>query len=175
MAIDNNVLVAWLTAKDQEISYTKLQYGLKQLEENKQRLIIPTPVLAEFLVVANNARYDFIERLSKSKAVNLAAFDARCAVECSLLTASARAKEDKFYGAEPEEGLRQKIKIDEQIVAIARVNRCETILTHDKDIHNIAKRVGIRAIRVADLPFPPQAAQLTIAGMPENTQNPASS
>jgi hypothetical protein len=161
-AIDNNVLVRWVNANDSDLDKLKLDYLLKTLTLSQRRLIIPAPVVAEFLVHAHDARHEFLNKLTHSKVASIASFDYRAALECSLLTASAIAMNDRLHGATPEPGLRQKIKVDEQIVAIARVQRCETILSADPDIPRIAGRFNIAALTIEQLPLPPEAAQLTL-------------
>jgi hypothetical protein len=53
-----------------------------------------------------------------------------------------------------------KIKFDRQIVAIAKVCRATVIYSDDEDVGKIAARARIKVIGLADLPLPPEDAQL---------------
>lgn len=54
------------------------------------------------------------------------------------------------------------MKYDRQIVAIAKVHGATTIYSDDGDISALAKRAKINVISLADLPLPPQKAQLDL-------------
>ena len=49
----------------------------------------------------------------------------------------------------------QKIKLDWQIAAIAKVNRAKTLYSTDADLKTIAKNFDIETVHVADLQLPP--------------------
>lgn len=50
----------------------------------------------------------------------------------------------------------QTIKVDRQIVAIAKVRNAERIYTTDGDVAALAKESGIAAVGPTDLPLPPE-------------------
>ena len=55
-----------------------------------------------------------------------------------------------------------KVKFDRQIIAIAKVNGATTIYSDDDDIEVLGKRAKIDVIGLAQLPLPPQKAQLDL-------------
>ena len=54
------------------------------------------------------------------------------------------------------------MKYDRQIVAVAKVCGATTIYSDDKDVRTLAKTVKIEVIGVADLPLPPEKAQMDL-------------
>jgi hypothetical protein len=54
-----------------------------------------------------------------------------------------------------------KIKFDRQIVAIAKVHNATTIYSDDDDMRAIATRAKMKVIGLAELPLPPEHAQLS--------------
>jgi hypothetical protein len=55
-----------------------------------------------------------------------------------------------------------KVKYDRQIVAIAKVHGATTIYSDDGDIATLGKRAKIEVVSLAELPLPPQKAQLDL-------------
>ena len=56
----------------------------------------------------------------------------------------------------------RKGKYDRQIVAVAKVCGATTIYSDDKDVRTLAKTVKIDVIGLADLPLPPEKAQMDL-------------
>jgi len=54
------------------------------------------------------------------------------------------------------------VKYDRQIVAVAKVCGATTIYSDDKDVRTLAKTVKIDVIGLADLPLPPEKAQMDL-------------
>ena len=48
-----------------------------------------------------------------------------------------------------------KVKVDRQIVAIAKVHEVDELYSDDEDVRRIGESVGVRVKGVADLPLPP--------------------
>ncbi len=119
------------------------------------RILIPTPVLSEFLTFAST---EYLDEITRSRHFLVAAFDQRAAVEAAIALQRAIAS-----GAGKRGGLSstwQKIKVDRQIVAIAKVYEADTIYTTDSDVLSLAQESGLRAIYVGDLPLPPSKTPL---------------
>lgn len=135
----------------------KLDHLIQTLEEDRERVIIPTPALAEYLSHAGNAASELLDVLRKQSIFELAPFDQRAAVECAVAINRDKTAGDKRGGANATWA---KVKFDRQIVAIAKVNRASVIYTDDDDIRRIAPRDGIKAVSVADLPLPPSDKQV---------------
>jgi hypothetical protein len=66
------------------------------------------------------------------------------------------------------------MKYDRQIVAVAKVCGATTIYSDDKDVRTLAKTVKIEVIGLADLPLPPEKAQmdLELTGAAESSAAP---
>lgn len=136
----------------------RVDYLIDQMSKAGDRLLVPTPVLAEVLVRSGSAGPDWLNTLRGRKAVRVAPFDERAAVEC--------AEQTRLRAARTRSSPRAKAKFDEQIVAIAIVERAEMILSDDPDIRSLAPpSIVVRGI--ADLDLPPSAAQPDMFGDPE--------
>lgn len=127
-------------------------------------LIIPTPVLAEALVRAEEGGPGLLAELSNMARVRVRPFGERAAVETAQMTREALAVRDKRVGST---AAWQKVKIDRQIVAIARVEGADAIYSDDHDLVGFAKRVGMKAFSTWDLNVPePEVNLFTTAGLP---------
>jgi len=56
----------------------------------------------------------------------------------------------------------QLIKIDKQILAIAKAARAQRIYTNDAKLAAFAENAGIEVVPIQNLPFPPEDPQLTM-------------
>jgi predicted nucleic acid-binding protein len=115
------------------------------------KFIIPMPTFAEFLIRANHDGMAWINALEKKKSVIFAPFDKAAAIECSLLDGAALGRGDKRDGVDAPY---QKIKIDRQIVAIAKAHQTTEIITSDSGIQTAANRVFIKVKTIEDYPLP---------------------
>lgn len=155
IAIDANVIVAWCSGETPTDIKERLDQLLLEAHRDKRRIIIPTPAMAEFLVRAEDASTAAFAALEKKAAVYVAPFDRMAAFECALLDAAALNRGDKRDGStEPY----QKIKIDRQIIAIAKVHAVGLVITEDEGVRKIAQRVGIEAKTIAELDPHPQSS-----------------
>ena len=129
----------------------RMAHLVEQLREADARILIPAPVLAEFLTFAGP---DYLAIIDQSAHFEVAPFDQRAAVEAATVqkkaNLSARGKKSGLTGKW------QTIKVDRQIVAIAKVRNVERIYTTDGDVAELAKESGITAIGIADLSLPPE-------------------
>jgi hypothetical protein len=80
-------------------------------------------------------------------------FDQMAAVELAGMELLARSRGSKRSPASKDAPW-QKVKIDRQIVAIARLHGAHTIYSDDNDIRNIAEDVGIKVISCWQLDLP---------------------
>lgn len=135
----------------------RIDYLIKRLDKDKEKIIIPTPALSEVLVRADSAGPEYLNRINSASVFRPASFDERAAVEVAEMTRKALTNEgDKRDGLD---GTYAKIKYDRQIVAIAKVEGAKTVYSDDKNIYKFAARYGITVIRIADLPLPPEERQ----------------
>ena len=108
---------------------------------------VPTPALAETLVRSGPNRAQYMKILGDSWKFQFVPFDSRAAIECAELVALVKNNKDQW-------GTWAKVKFDIQIVSIAKAEGVSVIYSDDQDIENYAKRFGVRAIRICDLPVP---------------------
>lgn len=159
-AFDNNVLCLLLhpdadvpsdpsTGKPVSRAKDRMSYLVEQFREAGSRILIPTPVLAEFLTFAAP---DYLAVINSSSHFEIAPFDQRAAIEVARAIQKAKAGPGKKLGIDAKW---QKIKVDWQIAAIAKIGGAGTLYTTDSDLRTIAAEFKVNAVHVADLPLPP--------------------
>lgn len=126
-----------------------------QMEKDRRKLIIPTPAIAELLTAIGPTSADYIRIVNRKAVFEVRSFDEVAAVELAFLNRDLFASLDRKGGLEPW----QKMKVDRQILAIAKVANCEKILTEDDGLANRARLCDIEPIRIADLSVPETAKQ----------------
>ncbi len=129
----------------------RIAHLVGELGKARATIIIPAPVLTEFLVVVDEAGPKYVQILDKNSRFKIEPFDTVAATEAARMYKRGVAEGDWKLGAE---GHRQKIKIDHQIVAIAKVRQARYIYTTDKDVRKIAAHLNIPTIAVWELPLP---------------------
>lgn len=129
----------------------RIEFLISDLHGRGERILIPTPVLAEVLVKVGAARNDVVQTLSKSSKFLIAPFDLRAAVELSLMTDVALSSGDKKGGINESW---HKVTLDRQIIAIAKVNGATTIYSDDSGICAVATREGLTAYSVGNIRMP---------------------
>lgn len=145
-------------AQGQPVSQAKerIEHYFAGLSKAGVRILVPTPALSEFLVGVRKNHDKYVESLHQTYGLKVGPFDERAAIECALLTDSDL---DSARPLGPTE-TKAKVKFDRQIVAIAKVNSVDTICTEDDKLAACAQRNGLKVLRVADLPLPPQDVQM---------------
>ncbi len=134
----------------------RLAQLVSDLKAQQHRIAIPTPVLAEFLVLAEDDGPKYLTQLGKASEFVIVPFDELAAVELAAMEIGARKAGDKRGGSEAPWN---KIKIDRQVVAISRVIGADRIYSDDGDIARFAAQVGLQVVQTWNLPLPP-ATQL---------------
>lgn len=157
IAVDANVLVC--NAGGSGDRKAKIEHLLARIDKEKGKVIVPTPAIAEYLVRADRAGLAVLDALQKRSSVVVATFDLTAAYETALIDAAAIGREDKRDGSEQAW---QKIKIDRQIVAIAKSQGAKLIVSDDEGVRDTAARVGINAVSIDGLPLPDHARQTTL-------------
>ncbi len=130
----------------------RIKYLVETLEAGQSRIIIPTPVLAEFLVLAGEAASDYLTEITSHAVFQVAPFDEMAAIESAAMARRAIEAGDKRAGVTAPW---QQIKIDRQILAIARTQRCGSLYSSDETISALAKALSYPVIGVSALPIPP--------------------
>lgn len=168
VVFDTNTLLMFvspnaLAAKDAEgnpITYAaeRVNGMIQQLGADKNKIVIPTPVLSEVLVRGDPVeRAAMIVKFQRSVAFRVEAFDERAAIELADMEMKAITGGDKRGGVQ---GPWTKIKLDRQIVAIALVTGADCIYTDDGPLSKHAYKHGIRTVGIGSLPIPMVATQL---------------
>ena len=153
VAFDATVLVDFFNRKLTGDRRAKLDELVATLEKSRTKIVIPTPALTEVLIRAGKGREEIHNALTRKSAFEIAPFDVKAAMECSLLL------EEAWSGAEKRAITKTKFKFDWQIVAIAATRRVSTIYSDDGDVGKAAVRAGIRVVRIDDLALPTSAKQ----------------
>jgi hypothetical protein len=122
------------------------------------RVILPTPALAEALVKAGGAAADIVQKINDKAQILVAPFDTKAAIELASLHLEIEAATGSKKGTSLDPW--QKIKIDRQIVSIAKVNQSDTIYSDDVGLCKFAKSVGLNAISSWDLEIPQKSPGL---------------
>lgn len=164
--VDCNLLVAWVSPKTSADDKDRLDFFLETASKHKQKIIIPMPVLAEFLVRTDAATAEWLAALERKSSIEIAPFDRMAAVDCALLDRAAIGSGDKKDGVDEPW---QKIKIDRQIVAIGKSRSATLVVSDDKGIRSNALRCGMLALTIAELPQSPDSAQSEIPGLSKSS------
>lgn len=136
----------------------RLDYLIKKLTKAKERVLIPTPVLAEYLVRAGADRDKRFDTITGSRVFVVSPFDTRAAVECAAI----EDKDGRRIRAVPEAESKAKVKFDRQIIAIAIARGATTIYTGDIGLASRAKRSGLDVVMTWELDLPPVEPQLEL-------------
>lgn len=131
----------------------RVEHLIAELQQAKATLIIPTPALSEILVYAGEAAPAWLSTLTNLRCIRIVPFDTIAAVECAAMARG------RLTQGRPADVTRRKAKFDEQIAAIALVERASEILSDDDHIRRLlGGKMSVRGI--ADLNLPPQNPQL---------------
>lgn len=131
----------------------RVRHLLKRLQDNGDKIIIPTPALAEVLVKAGKNGPDLLRIINSSKFFKMAPFDERASVEFAAAQIQRASTGQKACSCP-----RAKAKFDDQIVSISAVEGAEEIFSDDSDVAKLAG-TRFRTTRIIDLPLPPEAPQ----------------
>lgn len=134
-------------------AHDRVKHLIDTLRDAKEVAIIPAPVLAEFLVFAGTDAPEYLVRIRESSVMRVEPFDERAAIELADIEITARKKGNKRGSAVEAEW--QKIKVDRQIVAVARVHGASVIYSDDPDILAHGNDCGVKVLTLADLSLPP--------------------
>lgn len=160
VALDASVLIFFLekdakapidakTGRPLDHCYERVNHLITELAAKSAKIVIPTPALAEVMVIAGEAAPEWLNAIGKSRHFVIVDFDVRAAIEhAAQISAAPR----------PFAQGKQKAKFDYQIIAIARVAGAEAIYSFDRDIEKNAGS-GLKVYGGFDLPLPPEEAQ----------------
>lgn len=143
------------TGQPVEFGRERILGFIATMEKERRKLIIPTPVTAELLTAIGPTNADFIRIINRKAVFESPPFDEVAAIELAFINRDIFASLDQRNKLEPW----QKVKVDRQILAIARVANCEKILTDDGSLANRARLCDIEPIGIASLPIPEKSRQ----------------
>ncbi len=156
----------------------RVAYLKQTLVENRSKIVIPTPALAEFLVGAGNVLDEYVDQFDSDSYFEIQPFSQRAAIEAAIATQDAIAARRASTGDEKTavmENPRQVVKVDRQIVAISKVCGVAAIYTTDGDVIKHAEATGLVAVHVAELPLPPIDPQPRLFDADEQSDGPTES
>jgi len=139
------------TKKPVERIEDRIEKLLEDLDSDSEQIILPTPVLSEFLILAAKDGPAYLDRLSVMRNILIKPFDQVAAIELAALEVEDRAKRGKRGGSTSPWS---KLRFDRQIVAIAKANSAKRIYSDDEDVMKYATRIGLEVIRTWELPLP---------------------
>src|ERR1700722_16955361 len=67
----------------------RMQFYVSELHRKREKILVPTPVLAELLILASPDGPAIYAKLSKSSVFKIEPFDDRAAIELCIMTGSA--------------------------------------------------------------------------------------
>lgn len=137
---------------------------LRELEQAREQILIPAPVLCEVLVTEGVDHRDVLTTLRNSAFIRIGDFDERSAIELATRLRAA------ITAGDPKEGVcttKAAMKFDRQIVAISLVNGARVLYSDDDGVNKFAAGCGLPVQRVADLRVP--ASQPSLPFEPEET------
>jgi len=137
----------------------RIEKLVDDLHAASERVVIPTPALSEFLVLAGNDLQQYLAELNNQPSFRIQPFDLIAAVEVAAMELLATARGGKRLPT-PAETPWQKVKYDRQIVAISKIHNAHTIYSNDDHIRVIAEDMGIKVVPCWELPLPPSDTPL---------------
>ncbi len=100
----------------------RIEFLRDTLVKNNNKIVIPTPSLAEFLVGAGEALDEFIDQFDSDASIQVEPFSQRAAIEAAIMQQQAVASREAAH-----ENTRQIVKVDRQIVAVAKTCNAKVI------------------------------------------------
>ncbi len=136
----------------------RIEFLIKTLEDQRETVVIPTPVLSEVLVHAGIAGPCYLRVLDSTRCFRIEPFDRRAAIELAEMTSDAIRDGDLRAGIDTT---RAKLKFDRQIIAITHALGESTIYSDDTGVAKLGRTLGLKVVPVHKLPLPPEARQGT--------------
>ena len=166
VAIDTSVFVLLLDPKAKAPNDPNTQVPISNCQERISflvetltnagtRILVPTPVMSEFLVKAGPNFSEYLATIHASKSFRVEGFDERAAIELAFMEQELLGKPRQINATETK----AKLKFDRQILAIAKVNGATTIYTDDQKLAKHAIVHGIKPVMTWELPLPPRPIQ----------------
>lgn len=156
---DTNILVQAITGMKDGCKLSNPEDGAEVLDPMRRvealidlvessggAIIIPTPVLAEYLVgIDKKDHQTHLRMIQRQSCFEIASFDEIAAIECAQMPSI---KELKHM---MKSDTANKVKFDRQIISIAKALNVDEVWTHDKGVFNRCKEMGIVVKSLADI------------------------
>jgi hypothetical protein len=142
------------TGKQVPYSPERTRHFLKECEKDNTFILLPTPVIAEFLVCSEDCNDGLRRILTLSSCLQLAPFDQKAAFEHALMTRAAIESKDGKRSGIPDTW--QKVKFDRQIIAITISMGAKEIYCADLKLSLHAKANGLTVRSFSDMELPPE-------------------
>ena len=114
-------------------------------------VIIPAPVLAEYLIgIDRKALQAHLDIINSVNCIEVVSFDQVAAIECALLIDDAELKMLDPLAT------KAKLRVDRQILAIAKAAGAKQLWTHDKGLYNKAKALNLDVRSLGDIEPKPE-------------------
>ena len=154
VVVDTQILI-WAVKREatpgQEPMIQKALHYLEHLDKSKDRIIVPSVVVSEFLANVPDEREVALLQVLSQKFM-IAPFDAPAAVLAARVWRKNSSGNPSLVRQLKDEGVKQaKIKADLQIIGTALARRADRVTTHDDWLMKNAK-VHIDAGPMPDLP-----------------------
>lgn len=148
------------TGKKVQDAHARLGYLATRISKSKiGRLIIPAPAFGEAIVkIDPPAVAQYMAIFERLRGLRFAEFDKLAAIEFAIMQREILA-ERPAKQRRSEIGARSRAKFDQQIVAIAKVEQSDFIVSDDAGLARYAKRIGLNCVGVGKLDLPPSDAQ----------------
>jgi len=136
VAVDAPFLMAFL---DRHVRPASVASLIEALSAEKAKVVIPTPVLAEVLTHAPDAAQTYMEQINKCACFQVRPFDDKASIELAQLLGKSVA------------GMRDILRFDRQIVAIAKVYGASVLYAGNDQVAEFAAKCGLQAVSFKDL------------------------
>src|SRR5437016_2086496 len=105
---------------------------IEKWETNGEKIIIPTPALSQFLILAHHEASDYLAKICGSPYFKVESFDERAAVELAAIHIGAITSNRARRKRDTSDATWAKVNFDRQIVAVAKVHGAKLLYTDDK-------------------------------------------
>lgn len=166
LLVDTNILIQIFAPNKAGLTHPESNAVLDRVDERAQVFVaeaerknavvlIPTPVLSEFLIGVETSKFqEYLDILNGSACFDVVDFDTAAAIECAQLP-------DRKELAQISPGqAASKLKYDRQIVGIALAAMADEVWSHDDSLRKIASSRGLAVKSLADIEPPAVQVQM---------------
>lgn len=146
---DTNVLALYFGKRLSPDDQLRVDGLVQEMRNRREPIGMPAPVFAEFLTGLSSTEKHHAFAVFGTAAFKFLPYDKKAAVETSMLAGK------KISSARP----RQAVKVDRQIIAIAKSSGARMILTNDTEMIQESIRFEVAAMSISDLIIPDKLKQ----------------